>query len=235
MTGTGAQPVLEVIATSVADAVAAEQGGADRLEVLRAIETKGLTPSVEEFARMRAAVALPLRVMLRSNDGFAIGEEDLAALCREAEALRRAGADQFVLGFLTADGLLDLAAIRALVGVIAPCAWTLHHAFDHAADQRQAWAASAGLPGNDLVLTGGVRGDLAIGAEALRARADWQAAGRRWLAGGQLTIEMIPPLRAAGIAQFHAGRAARVAASWDRPVDPAAVRRLKEAVRGGEG
>lgn len=232
MTGVYAEPALEVIATSVADAVAAEQGGADRLEVLQAIETKGLTPSVEQFARMRAAVSLPMRVMLRTNEGFGIGGGELAALCREVEALRREGVDQFVLGFLTPDGTLDLAAINTLVAAIAPCHWTLHHAFDHAVDQRVAWEASAGLPGNDLVLTGGVRGDLALGLETLRGRGGWQTEGRRWLAGGQLTIEQIPQLRAAGIAQFHAGRAARVAASWERPVDPAAVRRLRAAVWG---
>lgn len=233
MTGLTARPALEVIATSVADAVAAEQGGADRLEVLQAIETKGLTPSVEEFARMRAAVSLPLRVMLRTNEGFEIGETELAQLCREVEALLREGADQFVLGFLTSAGALDLAAIKALLAVIAPCRWTLHHAFDHASDQRLAWEAIEGLPGLDLVLTGGVRGDLAIGLETLCGRAGWQTEGRRWLAGGQLIIEQIPQLRAVRIEQFHAGRAARVGASWDRPVDPAAVGRLRLAVWGG--
>lgn len=232
MTGLTARPALEVIATSVADAVAAEQGGVDRLEVLRAIETKGLTPTLEEFVRLRAAVSLPLRVMLRTNEGFGIGAAELEGLCREAEALRREGADQFVLGFLTPAGALDLAAIEALLAVIAPCRWTLHHAFDHATDQRAAWAAIDGLDGPDLVLTGGVRGDLALGLETLRARAEWQTEGRRWLAGGQLTLEQIPRLREAGIAQFHAGRAARAEMRWERPVDPAAVRRLRQAVWG---
>jgi copper homeostasis protein len=230
MTGLTARPALEVIATSVADAVAAEQGGADRLEVLQAIETKGLTPDVEEFARLRAAVSLPLRVMLRTNEGFEIGPKELEGLCREAEALRRVGADQFVLGFLTPAGTLDLAAINRLLSVIAPCRWTLHHAFDHAADQRAAWEMIAAQDGPDLVLTGGVRGDLAIGLEALCARAGWQTEARRWLAGGQLTLEQIPRLWAAGIEQFHAGRAARVDGSWDRPVDLAAVRALRRAV-----
>src|SRR5438034_891911 len=64
-------PTLEVIALTVADARAAERGGADRLEVVRAIEADGLTPAVEMVVLMRDCVRLPLRVMLRSNAGFA--------------------------------------------------------------------------------------------------------------------------------------------------------------------
>ena len=221
-------PTLEVIALTVADARAAERGGADRLEVVRAIEADGLTPAVEMVVLMRDCVRLPLRVMLRSNAGFAVDKAEVAALCRAARALRRAGAEQFVFGFLTPARALDLAAIAALQDAVAPCAWTLHRAFDHAADARRAWEAIQGLPGLDLVLSSGGPDGLAAGLATLRARAGWQTERVRWLAGGGLRAEHLPGLRAAGIAQFHAGRAARRGGRWDRPVDEGEVRRLKE-------
>ncbi len=224
------QTALEVIAASVADAVAATAGGADRLEVLRAIEVGGLTPPLETFARIRAATRLPLRVMLRTNGGFGIDAAELDTLCREATALRAAGADQFVLGFLTPDGALDLAAIGAVLATIAPCRWTLHHAFDHATDRRAAWEVASSLPDLDLVLSGGEQGDLAVGLDALCDRAGWATGRVRWLAGGSLTLAHIPRLRAVGIGQFHAGRAARDAGRWDRPIDPGVVRALREAI-----
>jgi copper homeostasis protein CutC len=228
-------PILEVIALSAADAVAAERGGADRLEVVRAIGIGGLTPSPEEFARIRAATRLPLRVMLRTNGGFGIDAPELDGLCREAEALRRAGAEAFVLGFLTPGGALDRAALDPLLAAIAPHPWTFHHAFDAAAEPRRTWDELQDMAGLDLVLSGGLRGDLTAGLDTLRARAGWQTARVRWLAGGGLQVEAIPRLLVAGITQFHAGRAARVDGRWDRPLDPAAVRRLRRAVRGEAG
>lgn len=227
----GRPPILEVIATTADDAEAAARGGADRLEVVRAMETGGLTPTVDEFARIRERVRLPLRVMLRSNAGFGIDRAELAALCRAAQSLRQAGADQFVFGFLTASGALDLPAITTVCYTIAPCSWTLHHAFDHAADAPRAWEAIQELPGLDLVLSAGSPGGLGAGLETLRARAGWQTGGLRWLAGGGLRAEHLPRLREAGITQFHAGRAARQGARWDQPVDERAIRQLKAALR----
>ncbi|HTH37337.1 MAG TPA: copper homeostasis protein CutC, partial [Pyrinomonadaceae bacterium] len=59
------QFVLEVIACSVEDAVNAEKGGADRLEVIRAIEHGGYTPPLDLVREIQDSVSLPLRVMLR--------------------------------------------------------------------------------------------------------------------------------------------------------------------------
>lgn len=226
--------VLEVIATSAEDAAAAERGGADRLEVCRDLEVGGLTPDAGTVARIHAATALPLRVMLRANGGFGVDAMELAGLCSAAAELRAAGAAAFVFGFLTPDGALDLPALATLAAAVAPCPWTLHHAFDHAADAAAAWAALADLPGLDLVLTGGGPDGFPRGIATLCARARWQTAPVHWLAGGGLRAEHIPILRAAGIAQFHAGRAARLERRWDRPVDAAAVRRLHDAVTAGQ-
>lgn len=227
------ETMLEVIALNAEDAVAAARGGAERLEIVSAIEVGGLTPEVTTFERIRAATDLPLRVMLRTNGGFGIRPEELAGLCDAATALRRAGADQFVFGFLTPDGALDLAAIGALIATIAPCPWTFHRAFDQATDPRAAWAMISGLPGVDAILSSGTRGNLPDGLAGYRERAAWQTGRLRWLAGGGLESAQIAPLRAAGIAQFHAGRLVRAGESWERPVDEAATRAVREQIRSG--
>lgn len=227
--------ILEVIATSVEDAIGAERGGAGRLEIVRAIEVGGLTPAVELVARIRERVSLPLRVMLRANAGFLTDAGELDALCRAAVALRVVGASAFVFGFVTVDGALDLPALATLAAAIAPCPWTLHHAFDQAQDAEAAWQTAQQLPGLDLILTGGGPGGFPAGLATLRARAAWQTGGVHWLAGGGLQAEAIPPLREVGITQFHAGRAARHGQSWEAPVDEAAVQRLRLAVTGELG
>ncbi len=223
--------ILEVIVMSAADAVAAERGGADRLEVVSAIEVGGLTPSLDVFKAIRAATRLPLRVMLRPNGGYGIDAAELTALCAEAAALRQAGAASFVCGFLTESGAIDHAAMVAVLAAIGPCPWTFHRAFDHAADTAEAWATVAEL-GADLILSSGTAADLPAGLPALCARARWQTDALRWLAGGGLTIEQIPSFRAAGITQFHAGRAVRAGISWDKPIDEDAVRVMRRAIVG---
>jgi len=224
--------ILEVIVMSAADAVAAERGGADRLEVVSAIEVGGLTPTLDVFKAIRAATRLPLRVMLRPNGGYGIGAAELTALCVEAALLRQAGAESFVCGFLTGAGAIDRAAMDAVLAAIGPCPWTFHRAFDHATSTQAAWATVAEL-GADLILSSGTATDLPAGLPALCARAGWQTDALRWLVGGGLTLEQIPSFRAAGIAQFHAGRAVRVGGRWDEPIDEEAVRVMRRAVVGG--
>lgn len=225
-------PQLEVIALSVADALAAERGGADRLEVVAAMDADGLTPDLALVRDLRAAVALPLRVMLRGRPGFGTDAAELANLCRAAERLRAAGVDEFVFGFLDADGQLDRTAILALHAAAAPRHWTLHRAFDQARDAAAAFAQCRDLPDLDLILSAGSAAAIDAGLPELQARAAWQTPQLRWLAGGGLRLEHIAPLRAAGISQFHSGRAVRQDGRWDAPVQEALVRRLKAAAAG---
>jgi copper homeostasis protein len=225
-------PQLEVIVLSVADALAAERGGADRLEVVAAMDADGLTPDLALVRDLRAAAALPFRVMLRSRPGFETDQAELADLCRAAECLRAAGAEEFVFGFLTEAGQLDRAAVLALHRAAAPRAWTLHRAFDQAPDAAAAFAQCRDLPGLDLILSAGSAAGIDAGLPTLAARAAWQTPTLRWLAGGGLRLEHIAPLRAAGIGQFHSGRAARRDGRWEAPVEAALVARLKAAVLG---
>src|SRR3954471_6181385 len=68
------QSILEVIALDATDARAARAGGADRVELVADMRRQGLTPSIATFAAVRAAVDLPVRVMLRAEDGYALSD-----------------------------------------------------------------------------------------------------------------------------------------------------------------
>jgi copper homeostasis protein len=215
----GVQPILEVIALTAADARAARDGGADRIELVTAMARDGLTPELETFERVRAATDLPVRVMLRDTDGY--GRGAAAELDERAARFRRAGAREFVLGFLDARGAVDVPVLEALHG----CAWTFHRAVDHAADRAAALRAIRALPGVDQVLTAGSPAGVGAGLEVLRAEAA-RAAGPRILAGGGLRPEHVAPLRSAGVDAFHIGSGAR-RGGWDAPVDAALVRRWR--------
>ncbi|MFG2553245.1 copper homeostasis protein CutC [Streptomyces sp. NPDC048581] len=222
--------VLEVIALGVEDAVAAQAGGADRLELVTDMAADGLTPPVETVAAIRAAVDIDLRVMLRLTDGFAAG--DLDRLARTAREMRDAGADEFVLGFLDTDGGLDLAAVERVVAALDGCRWTFHRAIDRAADRDALRKQMDGMPGLDTYLTAGSAAGVDDGLSTLlaeAARSGEPGYEQRILVGGGLRLDHVPGLVAAGIDGFHIGGAARPE-GWDGSVSAEAVREWRRVL-----
>jgi copper homeostasis protein len=226
-------PLLEVIVVDARDAAAAQDGGADRLEIVSSPERDGLTPSVAALRRIRAATDLPLRVMLRETDRFTASPRTAATLCDAAAALLAAGADGVVLGFLTEHGDLDEATLAAVLPTLGAAPWTFHRAVDHAADADAAWSRLRQLPRLDTVLTSGGPGPLAAGLAALTARvATDPFAATVTMAGGGLRPEQVPALRRAGVRAFHVGSGARDDRSWRSPVRAALVRAWRELLDG---
>ncbi|MDQ0986047.1 copper homeostasis protein CutC [Streptomyces sp. V2I9] len=222
--------VLEVIALDAEDAVAAQAGGADRLELVTDMAADGLTPSRETFAAIRSAVDIPLRVMLRVADGFAAGDIDV--LVGKAREMREAGADAFVFGFLDEQGHADLVAVERLVAELDGCPWTFHRAIDRAADRDAVRKQLADLPGLDTFLTAGSPAGVDAGIPTLvaeAARSGEPGYEAQVLVGGGLHLHHLPELRAAGIDAVHIGGAARPG-GWSGPVDAAAVREWREAL-----
>ncbi|HXA60003.1 MAG TPA: copper homeostasis protein CutC [Streptosporangiaceae bacterium] len=217
--------MLEVIALDAADALAAQLGGADRLEVVADMAADGLTPDPVVVARIRGETSVPLRVMLRANTGFRTSGPELDRLRRAAGTLAQAGADAFVFGFLDSGGEVDIASTAKLAADIAPLPWTFHRAVDHAADPEAAWRAVLELPGLDTVLTGGAPGGVEAGLDVLIRRT-----GGPVLAGGGLRRKHVAPLAAAGITGFHVGGAVRPGGSWECPVDAGLVREWQALV-----
>jgi copper homeostasis protein len=190
------------------------------VEVVADLGQAGPTPSAETFRQVRAAVDLPVRVMLRDAPGYAA--RDLAALAASARELRRAGADQFVLGFLDPSGDIDLPAVESILDALDGCPWTFHRALDHSRNRTSAWRSLTGLPGLDQVLTAGSPAGVPYGLETLRAEG---AAGHahRIRAGGALHPDHLAPLLAAGVRAFHTGTGVRPGGAWSARVDPGLV------------
>ncbi|MEU2869422.1 copper homeostasis protein CutC [Streptomyces olivoreticuli] len=230
------RPILEVIALTPEDAVAAQAGGADRLELVTDMAADGLTPAVGTFAAVRAAVSLPVRVMLRATDGFSAGTAaELSALCDSARVLAAEGADEFVLGFLADDGRADLTAVAALAEAVGPRArWTFHRAIDRAADRDALRKQLVDFPGLDTYLTAGSASGVDDGIATLLAeagRSDEPGYEPRILVGGGLQLKHVPVLLGAGITGFHIGGAARPS-GWTEGVSAEAVAIWREAVGG---
>jgi copper homeostasis protein len=161
--------------------------------------------------------------MLRLADGFAAG--DVERLVTVAGEMREAGAEQFVLGFLDADGDVDLRAVERVAGALEGCRWTFHRAIDRAAHRDAVRKQLADFPGLDTYLTAGSAGGVDEGLPTLLAEARRRGEPgyeQQLLVGGGLRLDHVPTLLDAGIDGFHIGGAARPA-GWDGPVSADAV------------
>jgi copper homeostasis protein CutC len=199
--------LLEVIAQTEADAAAAEEGGADRIEVVADVRAGGLSPDPRIVAGMRRATSLPMRVMLRAKAGFRTTAPELDRLRRAAAEHAEAGADGFVFGFLAPAGAVDTTATTTLADAVSPLPWTFHRAVDNAACADAAWRTIRDLPGLDAVLSAGSARGVDAGMEALLRRAASEAS--LMLVGGGLRRKHVAVLAAAGVDAFHVGAAVR--------------------------
>lgn len=219
--------LLEVIVLTVADAVAAAEGGADRLEVVRDMRQGGLTPPLTLVRDIAAATPLPLRVMVRANGGYTLEDDELFPLREAAAAFADAGVHGLVVGFAH-GGHPDLDAVRRILDAAPGARATFHRAFDTLPDPLAAIAAIARLPAIDRILTRGGEGPAAARAARLAA---WRgaAAGRlEIVAGGGVDEDALALFARQGVVrEIHVGRAARDGGDPEGPVSAARVRHLK--------
>lgn len=160
--------LLEIAANSVASALAAQAGGAHRIELCSALELGGLTPSHAQIAMARERLRIQLHVLIRPRAGdFVYGEEEHETMRRDIEACAALGCDGVVLGALDVDGNVDLVRCRELAVAAKGMSITFHRAIDVSRDPLQALADVIEL-GCTRVLSSGARPSALDGTSLLR-------------------------------------------------------------------
>ncbi len=177
------QVLIEVCVDSVASAVAAERGGAQRVELCSDLLEGGVTPSVGLLEAVRSRVSIGVHPIIRPRPGdFCYSEEEVDILRRDIEVARNAGADGVVLGILEPSGNVDVRRTRQLVELARPLSVTFHRAFDMAADLFRALDDVCST-GADRLLTSGGEPSCLQGVETL-ARLVKGARGRITIMAG---------------------------------------------------
>jgi copper homeostasis protein len=183
--------LLQVAVASVEDALAAQAGGADRLELNAALALGGLTPSLGLVREVKDAVGLPVLVMIRPRPGgFAYSAADFKVMQRDADLVMEQGADGIVFGILTDQGRVDADHCGRLVRQAGSRQAVFHRAFDVTPDPLAALEQLIDL-GFRRLLTSGQEETAYNGADVI-AGLIRRAAGR---------IEVLP---AGGINRFTA-------------------------------
>ena len=148
---------FEICANSVASCVAAQEGGADRVELCAGIPEGGTTPSYGMIKSARESIDIALNVIIRPRGGdFLYSKEELNEMLYDIQTAKALGADGLVFGCLTPEGKVDMEAMKPLMEAAGDTPVTFHRAFDHSSDPLQALEEIISL-GCARILTSGCR------------------------------------------------------------------------------
>lgn len=189
--------MIEICVDSVESAVAAQQGGADRLELCSALVIGGLSPTRSMYETIRTrGVTLPIRAMVRPRFGdFLYTDMEKAVILTEAKGWATTDVEGIVTGALLPDGSLDRDFLKAFIEATPNKKHTLHRAFDLTSDPFAALETAIEL-GFDTILTSGQSPIAPEGIFLIRDLVE-RAAGRiTILAGAGVNASVIPSLKA---------------------------------------
>ena len=163
----GSKVQVEVCVDSVASAIAAERGGATRVELCSSLIEGGVTPSAGLIETTRAAITIPMHVMIRPRAGdFFYELHEFEAMRRDIAMAQKLGANGIVFGILNVDGPVDLTRAREVAQLARPLAVTFHRAFDMTSDLFRALEDLCSV-GIDRVLTSGAEQTALLGQRAI--------------------------------------------------------------------
>ena len=203
--------VLEVCADSVESALAAQRGGAHRIELCSGLVEGGTTPSSGLISTVRSRLSIPICVMVRPRGGdFCYGTDDFETMEQDVLTAKHLGADGVVFGILQEDGRIDVARTKHLVELARPLKVTFHRAFDMSRDLKESLDAMIAA-GVDRVLTSGGEQRVEDGAGKVRELSHVASGRIAIMAGGGITESNAHRVIAAtGIHELHASAAVSV-------------------------
>jgi copper homeostasis protein len=197
--------LIEACVETLEESVAAERGGADRLELCANMAVSGTTPSDELIAAVKSAAKIPVSVMIRPRGGsFVHSATEIVAMHRAIDRAKELGADMLVIGVLEDSGRVNEPAMRALVRRAGTTPVTFHKAFDEIVDQREALETLIDAGVSRVLTSAGA--PTAVEGRAALARLVEQAGDRLTImAGGRVRgANVCELLRESSVREIHA-------------------------------
>jgi copper homeostasis protein len=197
--------LVEAAVDSLDDALAAVEGGADRLELCADLSVGGTTPEQELISAVLGRARVPVFAMIRPRGGsFVYTDSELDQMRRDIEMAFDLGVAGVVLGVLDSANRVDVRRTRSLVDIVGGHRVTFHRALDRTPDIFAATDALISL-GVARVLTSGGAATASEGADVLASLVE-RADGRlEILAGGGVRANNVGDIvRRTGVREVHA-------------------------------
>ena len=146
---------LEICVNSIHSALAAQEGGASRVELCDNMAEGGTTPSAGMVTRCKKLLNIPVFPIIRPRGGdFLYSEEEFQVMKQDISFCKEAGCEGVVIGILRADGTIDIDRCAELIALARPMEVTFHRAFDRCNDLEKGLEDIISL-GCERVLTSG--------------------------------------------------------------------------------
>lgn len=123
--------IVEICANFFESAMAAQKGGAHRIELCTQLAVGGLTPSKKLIEKVISELTIPTHVLIRPRKGdFCYTEDEISNMINDIEFCKKIGCSGVVSGVLQSDLSLDLIATQQLIEAANGIDFTFHRAFD---------------------------------------------------------------------------------------------------------
>lgn len=160
--------LLEIAANSFQSCLAAQQGGADRIELFENLPEGGCTPSYGMLKTVKEKITIPVYAMIRPRGGdFLYTDAEFEIMQHDVELCRQLGFAGVVFGMLDTRGNVDAGRCRQLLQVCGEMKVTFHRAFDRATDLHTSAKQLIDL-GFERILTSGGEPDVDKGKDVIK-------------------------------------------------------------------
>lgn len=222
--------MLEIIGMSVEDAIAIENCGADRIELVSALTEGGLTPSFGLIESVVNKVKIPVNVMIRHHaKSFVYSDEDINIMIKDIEKVKEIGANGVVFGMLDEKNNIREEQLITLLEAAKGLDVTYHRAIDetNVIDSIKILSKYESITN---VLTSAGKGNIENNIEKIKEMKK-NAGSINILLGGGLNFENIDRIKnLTNNKDFHFGTAIRVDKNPFREIDEAKLRKLVEII-----
>jgi Uncharacterized protein involved in copper resistance len=200
--------IIEACVASLAEALIAQQRGADQIELCAHLEWDGLTPDMALMDVCIQQLDIPVKVMIRPKKGDFIPDALLIEkMIQEIRSVRQIGIERIVLGLTTAQRQLDLGALAEVLQEADGLEVTIHKAIDTCHDPVHEVTRLKSLHRVHSILTSGGQVTAISGAAVIKEMIKVSEGEIQIIAAGSVTEANIQEVHhLIGAAAYHGRR-----------------------------
>lgn len=203
--------LLEICVFNINTALAAEQAGANRLELCENYANGGTTPSYGYLKTAREKISIPVFPMIRPRAGdYCHTKEEIEIIRKDILLCKELGFEGVVFGLLNPDGTIDKENTARLVEAAYPLEVTFHRAFDRCREPLEALETVIAC-GCNRILTSGQEPKVMEGLPLIKQLVE-QADDRIIImpGSGLNSSNVASIIRTAGVTEVHTSARVRI-------------------------